>query len=365
MAQVEKSILKARNTAPGEDKLQTNILKTAWPLIKDKILFLFQGCLRLGYHPKCFRHAILTILQKPSKEDWTNPRSYRPIALLSVLGKGLERLVARNMAWIAIHYKVLASQQFGALPLRSVINLTTCLTHNIEQALNQGKTASLLTFDVEGAFDNVLPGRLTYQLQTQGWPNNLILWISSFITERTIQIRFDNELSPHTDISCGLPQGSPISPILFMLYIAPLFHMGNPRTRFGHADDGATLAISLSLLTNYQTLSESLQDAIEWGTAEGITFAPNKYELMHFSWHRADQDPATTPSVSMGSVIVTEATDRPYLRWLGILFDKKLSFHWPYRPVSSVKPTSAQRRGGQAAPDLVPALRQTLPQSQT
>ncbi|EED14697.1 polymerase, putative [Talaromyces stipitatus ATCC 10500] len=250
MAQVEKSILKARNTAPGEDELQTNILKTAWPLIKDKILFLFQGCLRLGYHPKYFRHAILTILQKPSKEDWTNPRSYRPIALLSVLGKGLECLVARNMAWIAIYYKVLASQQFGALPLRSAIDLTTCLTHDIEQALNQGKTASLLTFDVEGAFDNVLPGRLTYRLRTQGWPNNLILWISSFITERTIQIRFDNELGPHTDISCGLPQGSPISPILFMLYIAPLFHMGNPRTRFGYADNRATLAISPSLLTN-------------------------------------------------------------------------------------------------------------------
>ncbi|EED17291.1 conserved hypothetical protein [Talaromyces stipitatus ATCC 10500] len=118
MAQVEKSILKAGNTAPGEDKLQTNILKIAWPLIKDKILY--------------FRHAILTILQKPSKEDWTNSRSYRPITLLLVLGKGLEHLVAQNMAWIAIHYKVLASQQFGALPLRSAINLTTCLTHDIE-----------------------------------------------------------------------------------------------------------------------------------------------------------------------------------------------------------------------------------------
>ncbi|EED20797.1 hypothetical protein TSTA_039910, partial [Talaromyces stipitatus ATCC 10500] len=52
IAQVEKSILKARNTAPGEDKLQTNILKMAWLLIKDKILFLFQGCLQLGYHLK-------------------------------------------------------------------------------------------------------------------------------------------------------------------------------------------------------------------------------------------------------------------------------------------------------------------------
>ena len=267
---------------------------------------------------------------------------------------GLERLVARNMTWIV------ASQQFGALHLRSAIDLTTCLTHDIERALNQWKTASLLTFDVEGAFDNVLSGRLTYRLRTQGWPNNLILWIVSFITERTVQIRFDNELGPHTEISCGLPQGSPISPILFMLYIAPLFHMGNPRTRFGYADDGATLAISPSLTTNCQTLSESLQDAIEWGTAEGITFAPNKYELMHFSRHRADQDPATTPAVSTGSVTVTEAVDRPYLRWLGILFDKKLSFHWHVQEMTSKALTiaSALRSLGNTVHGMRPHLLQ-------
>jgi hypothetical protein len=161
MAQVEKAVLHAGNTTPGADELPTCILKVAWPLIKDRVLALYQGCLKIGYHPKCFRHAVLAIIQKPNKTDWSNPRSYRPIALLSVLGKGLERLIARNMAWIAIHYKVLASQQFGALPLRSAIDLTTCLLHDVEQALNQGMTASLLTLDAKGAFDGVLPGRLS------------------------------------------------------------------------------------------------------------------------------------------------------------------------------------------------------------
>lgn len=76
--------------------------------------------------------------------------------------------MARNIAWTAIHHKVLTRQQFGALPLRSAIDLTTCLTHDVEQALNEGKTASLLTFDVKGAFDTVLPGRLLYRLRVQG-----------------------------------------------------------------------------------------------------------------------------------------------------------------------------------------------------
>ena len=326
--QVEESVLQAGNTAPGADEIPTCILKVAWPLIKDKILMLYQGCLKIGYHPKCFRHAILAMIQKPNKTDWTSPRSYRPIALLSVLGKGLERLVARNMAWIAIHYKVLARQQFGALPLRSAIDLTTCLTHDVEQALNQGMTASILTLDIKGAFDAVLPGRLVRRLREQGWPINLILWIASFATGRSVQIRLDGETGPPMDITCGLPQGSPISGILFMLYIAPLFRLGNPRTRFGYADDAANLAISPHITTNCQILSDSLQEALDWGAAEGITFAPDKYELLHFSRRKADQDPNQTPSVTAGSLTISEHTKRPYLRWLGVLFDKNLSFKW-------------------------------------
>lgn len=245
-----------------------------------------------------------------------------------MLGKGLERLIARNMAWIAIKHKVLASQQFGALPLRSAIDLTTCLLHDAEQALNQKQTASLLTFDVKGAFDGVLPGRLVHRLRSQGWPDNLVRWIASFVTGRTVQIRIDGELGPTIEILCGLPQGSPVSPILFMLYLAPLFRLGRPKARFRYADNAAILAISPSLEANCQSLSISLQEALDWGSMEGITFAPDKYELIHFSRRKDDQDPSQTPRVEAGTVTVSESTRRPYLRWLGILFDKKLSFKY-------------------------------------
>jgi hypothetical protein len=66
-----------------------------------------------------------------------------------------------------IHHKVLARQQFGAPPLRSAIDLITCLMHDVEQALNEGKAALLLTLDIKEAFDTVLPGRLVYRLRAQ------------------------------------------------------------------------------------------------------------------------------------------------------------------------------------------------------
>jgi hypothetical protein len=325
---VERAILRAGNTAPGADEIPTRILQLAWPLIRDKVTQLFKDCLQLGYHPQSFRQAILAILQKPNKPDRSSPRSYRPIALLSVLGKGLERLIARNIAWITVSYRVLASQQFGALPLRSAVDLTSCLTHDVEEALNQGHVASLLTLDVKGAFDAVLPGRLVRRLREQGWPSHLTQWVASFATGRSVRIRLDGTTGPPTDIQCGLPQGSPVSPVLFMLYLAPLFKLGRPRRRFGYADDVALLATSPSLEANSELLSDALQEALDWGAAEGVTFDPAKSELMHFSRRRADQDPSTTPTVSAGPISVTEGTERPYLRWLGVLFDKKLTFKW-------------------------------------
>jgi hypothetical protein len=332
---IEQAILQAGNTAPGADEIPTGVLKVAWPLINHLVLQLFQGCLQLGYHPKCFRRAIVAIIQKPKKDDRSSPGSYRPIALLSVLGKGLERLIARQMSWIAVTHKVLASQQFGALPLRSAVDLTTCLTHDVEEALNKGHTASLLTLDVKGAFDTVLPGRLVNRLREQGWPDNLTRWAGSFATGRLIQIKLDGEIGLITSIQCGLPQGSPVSPILFMLYLAPLFHMGIPKARFGYADDVGLLAISSSLDTNSKRLSDSLQEALNWGSTEGITFDPEKSELIHFSRRRADQDPNTTPSVSAGPIQVSESHERSYLRWLGILFDKKLTFKWHAKEMAS------------------------------
>ncbi|KAI1004606.1 hypothetical protein K3495_g3606 [Podosphaera aphanis] len=155
--EVSRSILGAGNTTPGNDQIPTAVLRLSWPQISDIVLNLFQECINIGHHPQCFHTAIIAIIGKPKKADMTNPRAYRLISLLSVLGKRHERIVAKRMSWTAINFKVLASQQFGALPLRSSVDLTTCLTHVVEAALFKGLTASVATLDIKGAFETVLP----------------------------------------------------------------------------------------------------------------------------------------------------------------------------------------------------------------
>jgi ribonuclease HI len=329
---IRKAILKARNTTPGQDEIPTAILKAAWPLIETRVLALFQACLDYGHHPAAFRVAILAMIPKPNKPDRTSYRAYRPIALLSVLGKGLERLLAQKIAWLAISLRVLSAQHFGALPLRSAVDLTTCLTHDIEEALNNKLKATLLTLDIKGAFDAVLPGRLVHRLREQGWPDNLVRWVQSFATDRSVKIRLDGTTGPETLVHCGLPQGSPISPILFMLYIAPILHLGNPKRRFGYADDIALVAISTDFQSNCDQLQTNLREALSWGNSEGITFDPAKSELLHFTRGR-EGDNGPLPGVNAGTYSISEKPGP--LRWLGVVFDRKLTFKQHVQTLSS------------------------------
>lgn len=132
--EVQQAVFRAKSSTPGQDGITTSILKKAWPTLGPHITHLYQQCSEVGWHPTPFRQATLVVLPKAGKRDRSNPRSYRLIALLSVLGKGLERLIARRMAWTAIKKKVLHPQQFSALPCRSATDLATALVHDVEES---------------------------------------------------------------------------------------------------------------------------------------------------------------------------------------------------------------------------------------
>jgi hypothetical protein len=108
-----------------------------------------------------------------------------------------------------------------------------------------------------------------------------------------------------------------------MLYIAPLFWLSSPRARFGYADDVALLAISPDLPCNYNKLQTDLEEILDWGQKEGITFDPSKSKLLHFT-RKTKLDYGSLPGVTAGIHTVRSATDP--IRWLGVYFDRKLSF---------------------------------------
>ena len=111
----------------------------------------------------------------------------------------------------------------------------------------------------------MLPGRLIRRLREQGWNPSLCKWVSSFLSDRKVFIRLDGETGPAQSIQCGLPQGSPISPILFLLYISPLFKLKGLKKAFGCAYDVAIMATSTSLEENYIKIGTTIDRALASG----------------------------------------------------------------------------------------------------
>lgn len=176
------------------------------------------------------------------------------------------------------------------------------------------------------------------------------------MSERQVYIRLDGEVGPAQRISCGLPQGSSISPILFMLYISPLFKLDRLKKTFGYADDVAILEISPTLEENSRKIGEAINQALTWGRTEGITFEPGKSELPHFS--RKHCDKTNHPPIFTDEFTIFENQRNPSLKWLGIHFDRKLTFkhHVSVQAYKALKVPNALRCFGNTFRGISPQL---------
>ncbi|KAJ0127863.1 putative zinc-binding oxidoreductase [Fusarium oxysporum f. sp. albedinis] len=263
--------------------------------------------------------------------------AWRPISLLSCLGKGLERLIARRLAWADVHNSVL-------LPKRAATDLVTALIHDMEEAFARKKVATLATMDIQGAFDTVMRNRLVLRLREQGWPYHLARWAESFMEDRSARARYQDTITHFAPLQCGLPQGSPVSPILFLLHTGLIYQLGNPQGRFGYADDTAILSIGDTVDETTAMASSSIDEMVRWGAAKGVSFDPKKTEVMHVSRSKFRTGPAIRHGDSLynadleNSLLASEIEDD----FLADLADGDFSSPSSYPPFTNPDPRPSQ-----------------------
>ena len=324
--EVERNTTGVSSTSPGTDRTTVRLLKACWEHVRHTVRGIYQKCLELSHYPSTWKLAEVAMIPKVGKKDRTSPRSWRPIALLSCLGKGLERILARRIAWTAMTRGVLSPQHAGALPKRSCMDLVAAFTHEVEMAFSKGMRVTMVTMDVQGAFDALLKNRLLHRMKEQGWPTAALRMIQSFLTDRQVQVRLGKETTAAHDVPCGTPQGSPLSPVLYMLYLAELLNQDR-KLRFGYADDICLYRASHSLDKNVEQLAEDVRNIQSWGEQNKVAFAPEKLEMIHLTKQRDSHNPPIRVSDDLEIHPVQAPTDTtPALRWLGVYFDRKLTF---------------------------------------
>ena len=262
LEEMERSTIGITSTSPGTDRVTVRLLKASWEVIKIPLLGLFNKCLELSHFPDTWKSAEVAMIPKIGKKDKSSIRSWRPIALLSCVSKGFERIVAKRISWLALTHGVLSPQHGGALPKRSAMDLVAAFTHDVELAMATGKQVTMVTMDVMGAFDALLMNRLLRRMINQGWPLALLRLVLSFLTRRRIRVRLEDSTTGFYYAACGTPQGSPLSPVLYMLYLAELLNQ-DQTLRFGYADDICLYRVSHTLEENIDLLAADIRGIMQ------------------------------------------------------------------------------------------------------
>ena len=237
----------------------------------------------------------------------------------------MEAIAAARLSKIAEEAGLLPDIQMGFRKGRSTEAALFLLTSQVEKVWKEGMVASLLSLDISGAYDRVLPKILQQILKRKGIPAWLASWIYSFCDKRSTTLVFDDSESCSIPIHCGVPQGSPLSPILFLFYISELHETvhtpSSGVSALGFADDTNLLAFGHSLKSNLLKLKNTHLKCLSWTARHGIVFSPEKYEILHFSRRRSDN---LQLKLRLGNVILKPKEE---VRVLGVYLDAKLHWH--------------------------------------
>ncbi|CAK1595281.1 unnamed protein product [Parnassius mnemosyne] len=263
--------------APGEDGLTSDICQAAFESNPEILQSIYNKCLTLGYFPEIWKTATIKVIPKPNKEDYSLAKSYRPIGLLPVLGKVLEKLFVNRVQWQLGREGKINNRQYGFTPQRSTEDALFDTTTLIKKGLKNKAIVVLISLDIEGAFDNAWWPAIIKELHAKNVDKSMVRLISSYLSERKIHLRYaGQECRKPTNKGCI--QGSTCGPMLWNILIDPLLNATKDLDAHvqAFADDILIVAKNKDGQKLEKDINETLRIITEWGKKHKLRFAPQK-----------------------------------------------------------------------------------------
>ena len=324
MQELTDLVRSMRSSSSPVDILPTSVLKNALECIGPCLVSIINSSLQSGCVPAYFKHAVVQPLLKKTNLDPYSPNNYRPISKLPFISKILEKVVAKQLTAVLTAHNIFDKFQSGFRQKHSTETALLRVSNDIMMSSDVGECSVLVLLDLSAAFDTVDHRIMTERLrQYVGVSGSALDWFSSYLTDRSFSVSLGPYTSESASLSCGVPQGSVLGPILFALYMLPL---GQVISKFSdvsyhcYADD-IQLYVSfkpdnpdkLSVLHNCLTAIK------DWMSNNYLQLNTDKTEVLII----ASDSIAPKVAKSIGSL---SSAVRSNLRNLGVIFDQAMHF---------------------------------------
>ena len=311
-----------RGKAPVPDTIHKKVLRLGTTTsLFHHLARLFTSSIQLGYIPTAWKLATLHMLLKPDKLP-SLTTSYRPISRISSIMKLFERVIEQRLRSHLEHIGFINKHQSGFRKAKSTDDHLFRLSQSIMESFNRGEHVVAAFLDVEKAFDNVWHNGLRFKIFQLDLPTKMTRWLSDFLVGRLIQVNVNNSLSNQINSRAGVPQGSVLSPLLFLIYVNDLptpQHKQNSLSQF--ADDTAQWAYSLNIHIAAKLLQQDLLKLAVWYAKWRIKLNPVKTKVIIFSRSRIAKKTELDLKLYGETLKIY-----PQVKFLGITVDSQLNF---------------------------------------
>ena len=321
---VGKHVLHLKNKRSMDShNLNSSILKMSLPYIGDCLTYIYNLCLAKNIFPAAFKMA--KVIPLPKCKETGSIENHRPISILSVLSKPLERHIHNHLLQYMEKHQLFYEHQSGFRPKHSCHTALTRLCNTWLDALNKQNIVGAVFLDLRKAFDLVDHAILIQKLQLYLGNSITVPFFTSYLSSRTQAVYCNGTLSTAEKLKCGVPQGSILGPILFCMYINDLpLHLKHGNVDLDlFADDGSLHCHDKDVQAIQTCLQDSINTVDDWCRINRMALHPKKTKSMIIATRQKHQIQPLQLNLSLNSTYIEQVREH---KVLGIIIDEKLSW---------------------------------------
>jgi hypothetical protein len=267
--------------ATGPDGLSNAFLKRYRDVLSPVLSIVFNACCNLGVFPETLKIASVVPIHKSG--DLQNPANYRPISLLTGIAKLFEQLLAAQLTKYLDEENILHPSQFGFRKNVGTENALVKVVTTVLEALNDRKKVASVFLDLRKAFDTVCHSRLISKLSRIGLTGRSLDILRDYLSNRRQFTRINLANSSTSMISWGVPQGSVLGPLLFIIYVNDIFHLNLKGDLTMYADDTALTCCAKDDLVLELETNEDMKKIRHWLECNYLSLNATKTEIVKYS----------------------------------------------------------------------------------